>query len=83
MNQLKNNKDCDYEEIPAGVLKSEKLLNVLFALYSKCFSIGMTPDIWEYGINTQIPKSSMEDLSNPSNYRGITFEEVGHIQGFL
>ncbi|MCG8048458.1 MAG: reverse transcriptase family protein, partial [Candidatus Thiodiazotropha endolucinida] len=76
VHQLKTNKACGYDDIPAEVLKSDKLLNVLFALYSKCFTTGITPDIWKYGLITPIPKSSMEDLRNPTNYRGITLTSV-------
>ncbi|MEW8547636.1 MAG: reverse transcriptase family protein, partial [Candidatus Thiodiazotropha sp.] len=76
VSQLKANKACGYDEIPAEVLKNDKMIYALFVLFDKCFTTGVTPDVWKYGIITPIPKSSTVDTRDPTNYRGITLTSV-------
>lgn len=69
---LKVNKAVGLDELPAEILKCDKLLNVLLKLFNKCFSSGIIPDIWKQGIINPIPKSSTSYRRDPMNYLGIT-----------
>ena len=72
VNRLKCNKAAGIDELPAEILKCERLTDVLLKLFNKCFSTGLIPDIWKKGIINPIPKSSTADRRDPLNYRGIT-----------
>ena len=48
----------------------EFLVTYLYRVYSFVFETGNYPKIWSEGLIVPIPKKG--DLSNPSNYRGIT-----------
>ena len=73
---MKNNKACGIDELPAKLLKNDKLTNVLTVLFNKYFDSGLVPDIWSRGIIHPIPKSSTTDKREPLNYRGITLAPV-------
>ncbi|MEW8546453.1 MAG: reverse transcriptase family protein, partial [Candidatus Thiodiazotropha sp.] len=69
--RLKLNKSAGIDDIPAEVLKSKHLLNMLCSLYNRCFSLGRIPKIWNRGIIVPVPKSTTSDARDPMSYRGI------------
>ena len=72
INKLKNNKATGTDELPAEILKCDRLTHVLLKLFNKCFSTGLIPDSWKKGIISPIHKSPTTDRRDPLNYRGIT-----------
>ena len=69
--RLRMNKSAGIDDIPAEVLKSKYMLNVLCSLYNKCFTLGRIPKIWNRGIIVPVPKSSTSDARDPMSYRGV------------
>ena len=61
--------------IPLEVVQSPTAVYymcTLHKLFDRCFSSGLTPDIWQQGIINPIPKSGNNDNRVPMNCRGIT-----------
>lgn len=76
MHAMKNNKSSGIDELPAEVLKHERLVNLLRVLFEKCFNYGITPDIWKRSVISPVPKSSTSDSRDPLQYRGISLAPV-------
>ena len=76
MKAMKRNKAFGADGLPAEVLKGACLTELLVAMFNKCFSTGITPEAWKYGIIQPIPKSSTSNIRDPLGYRGITLTSV-------
>ena len=72
ISRAKMGKSSGVDEIPVEVLKNDCAINILYRLFSICFSTGIIPDDWNYSIISPIPKSSTGDIRDPLNYRGIS-----------
>ena len=70
--RLKCNKATGFDELPAEVLKCERLTHILLRLFNKCFTLGLIPDVWKKVVINPIPKSSTKDCRDPLNSRGMT-----------
>jgi hypothetical protein len=70
--KLKRNKAPGIDNIPYEILMNDDVVKILFNLYSKCFSYGLTPSTWLQAIISPIPKGSDKDPFVPTNYRGIS-----------
>ena len=69
---LKNGKAEGVDDLPAEVLKCEKVIHVLHKLISSCFESGMIPSEWNKGIIAPVPKGATSNPMEPTTYRGIT-----------
>ena len=72
IDRCKMKKATGIDEISNEVLKSPRLLNVLFQLFKSCFDNGIIPTQWNKSIIKPIPKSSKNDPKLPLSYRGIS-----------
>ena len=70
---LKNNKACGLDDIPAEVWKAQILDQELLDFCNKTLNCDK-PDIWSASGIIPVPKKG--DLSNPSNYRGISLTPI-------
>ena len=68
----KSRKATGIDDISYEVLKSPKLLEILFHLFQSCFDNGIIPAQWYKTIIKPIPKSSKNDPKLPLSYRGIS-----------
>ena len=68
MKAMKRNKAFGVGRLPAEVLKSSCLTKLLTVLFNKCFSAGITPEVWKYGTIQPIPKSSTTNVRDPLCY---------------
>ena len=76
MKAMKHNKAFGADGLPAEVLKGACLTELLVAMFNKCFSTGITPEAWKYGIIQPIPKSSTSNIRDPLGYRGRILTSV-------
>ena len=74
--QLKSGKAAGPDNIPAEALKAdmEAMVEMLFPLFEKIWEEEQVPLEWKEGYLIKLPKKG--DLSNCSNYRGITLLSV-------
>jgi len=74
--QLKNGKAAGPDDIPAEALRAdlEASVEMLYPLFEKIWEEEEIPTDWKEGYLIKIPKKG--DLSNCSNYRGITLLSV-------
>jgi len=74
LQSLKPNKAAGPDEIdPEHLLYGgEALISHLTSLFNATVSSGHIPAVFQSGLLLPIPKINKRDLSNPSNYRGIT-----------
>ena len=74
LQSLKPNKAAGPDEIdPEHLLYGGgALISHLTSLFNAIVSSGHIPAVFQSGLLLPIPKSNKRDLSNPSNYRGIT-----------
>ena len=72
LTKLKCNKAVGFDNIPAEVMKSQRLQSTLCALLNRCFINCVIPSAWKKGVIHPIPKSSTADKRDPLSYRGIT-----------
>ena len=61
LTKLKCNKAVGFDNIPAEVIKSQRLQNILCALFHLRFINGVIPSAWKKGVIHPIPKSSTAD----------------------
>ena len=70
--EAKLNKAVGIDNLPNEILKSPASIKVLTRLFKKVFQSGIIPTCWKYGILKPIPKSSLNDLRDPLQYRAIS-----------
>ena len=73
---MKNNKAYGEDGLPADVLKSDILLEILTKLFNKCFTSRLIPDIAKKGITQPIPKSFTNDIRDSLNYLGLAITSI-------
>ena len=73
---LKNNKATGLDDIPAEALKTDidTYVELLYPLFTEIWEKEEVPSDWRDGYLIKLPKKG--DLSNCSNYRGITLLSV-------
>ena len=73
LSKAKSGKAVGIENIPNEILKCDKLVPVLFRLFSACFehTSNMIPSLWYKTIIQHVLKRG-KDSRDPSNYRGIS-----------
>ena len=74
LNSLKRNKAAGPDELDPEHLRfgGEQLVKVLTLLFNSMVLAGHIPSSFRHGLVIPIPKGHNKDLTNPSNYRGIT-----------
>ena len=72
IDSLKRGKSPGIDGLLGDFFKDAKsfILPYLHKVYNNIFDSGVYPEIWSKGLIVPIPKKG--DMSNPSNYRGIT-----------
>ena len=75
--QLRSGKAAGPDGIPCQALKAdiETTVDMLYALFEKIWEAEEVPQDWKEGYLIKLPKKG--DLSNCTNYRGITLLDVG------
>ena len=68
----KKGKAYGYDGVPVDVLKNGNTLHTLHRFFNYCFSNGVVPELWKYGIINPVSKAGAKDNRVPLNYRGIT-----------
>ncbi len=76
LNRAKNVKAYGFDGIPVEVLRYDTAVNFMLQLFQKYFDVGITPELWEKGIISPIPKDSSKDPRVPLNYRAICLASV-------
>ena len=68
--KAKDGKSYGFDALPVEVLRNRTAFGFLLRLFRKCYENGVTPELWNYGIITPIPKDG-KDCRVPLNNRGI------------
>jgi hypothetical protein len=71
IDHLKCGKSTGIDNIPSEILKCEKLLPPLCALFDTSLKIGIFPSMWSKSVISPIPKRG-KDPRIPNNTRGIS-----------
>ena len=71
LSKAKSGKAVGIENIPNEIMKRDKLVPVLYRLFSACFEHNMIPSLW-YKTIIQPVLNRGKDSRDPSNYRGIS-----------
>ncbi len=70
--RAKSGKAMGTDSIPNEVLKNDRIVGALHALFQLCFDSGKVPSLWTQSVINPIPKNKTNDPRVPLNYRGIS-----------
>ena len=72
ISKAKTGKSVGPDLLPNEVLKSKSLYSLLLDFFQLCFDSSKIPNIWTRAIIVPIPKSTIQKVHTPLNYRGLS-----------